>query len=241
MIQNIELLKCPACSSTNLNHKMVNGKKKCICKDCHALFSPFKPYRGRFKKHSESLKLEVATLYSQGYSVKQIQQKIFPEHDIKQAVLNRWLRQRGIAARSRKHLQNMKCPLCHAKGEVVHDGYVLNSLGIKQEQRFLCRVCGNRFTLARVIGVRKYSKVLVQEAINYYCSPLSPTLDAVSKHLHANFGLLPDITTIHDWLINAEIKTRGHASEEIRRKLSRHATVFWKNYRAKKNKLGVCQ
>ena len=209
IIKTMKKVSCPNCGSENIwvQHK------RCICRDCNAVFRPFKPYRGKFKRYPDELKKKIAVLYSQGKTVTGIRKTLKIEH-VNRVTINRWLRQQGLPARRRPRLKDIQCPSCHIRGESVRDGFVLNRYGIKQEQRFLCRFCGSHFTLTRIIGKKKYPETIRQEAIRYYLTSASVTLKETAHYLNTQFQVNPDQTTIREWLIRHNVKPRGHRGNQ---------------------------
>ncbi len=204
--------KCPNCNSENLHPQT----KRTFCLDCGAVFRPNKPYMGRFKRHPKKLKDKVAILYSQGMTVTQIRHKLKIQH-IARAVINRWLRKRGLPARPKPRLKDLECPICHKAGFSVKDGKRADSRGIPIEQRFLCRNCGSRYTLTRIIGQQKYSLKYQETAIKYYFEDFKTTLSKVADRMLKETGMRADETTIWEWIRKAGLKTRGHTGNQYTR------------------------
>jgi len=203
---------CPNCGS----EKVRVQTKRCLCDKCGAVFRPNKPYRGRNKRHPIKTKLQSALLYAQGHSVTEIRKILDIEH-IRREVINRWLRKSCLPARQKPRLKDMVCPFCKTKGKSVKDGFRLNYLGVKQDQRFLCRFCGSRFTLKGGIGVRKYPKPLRDDAVNYYFSDIVSLADT-AEYIKEKYGKKPDETTIWGWINRRGLITRGHFGNQYTRR-----------------------
>lgn len=207
----IKKISCPNCGSEDI----LVHTKHCHCNSCGAIFRPNKPYHGRNKRHPTKLKLECALLYAQGHSVTELRKMLKIEH-IRPEVVRRWLRKSCLPVRPKPRLKDLVCPACHKKGYSVKDGYRLTTYGVKKDQRFLCRFCGSRFTLKGLIGVRKFSKPLRDDAVNYYFSDIVSLTDT-ADYIKRKYGKRPDETTIWDWIYKRGLKTRGHFGNQYTR------------------------
>lgn len=104
----------------------------------------------------------------------------------------------------------VKCKFCGEWESIV--GYGRTPKG---SQRYLCHKCGRTFLDNKAPERMRYPTAVIASAINQYYE--SASLHKIRRQLKLDFGVMPDHSTIYDWIVsNTKKATKAFKATRMR-------------------------